>query len=1224
MAEINFMQAAIPRFDGHYDHWSMLMENFLGSKEYWQAIDRSILETILSKDTSKQIWDSMKKKYQGSSRVKRSQLQALRRDFETLQMKDGESVTEYCAKTMGISNKMRFHGEKMNDTVIVENILRSLLSKFDYVACSIEESKDIEALSLYELQSSLLVHEQKMKRSTIIEEHALKASTFTESSHIRGRGRGRSRGRGNHDNKDGGRGRGREQPFGRTNMECYRCHRLSHYQSECYTRLPHNKEKWQKSNFVENKEEETLLMAFHTKNNISEPDVWYLDTGCSNHMCGSKSFFSNLNEEFHTTVSFGDHSKVDVMGKGDIQIRTKKNTIETISNVFYIPDLKSNLLSLGQLQKKGYVTTIKNGVCEIYDPTRGLTPYQKNMVIGLPNITHFNKMCENCVVGKQHHKEFPQRKTWRAKKVLELDKSEAFSAFKSFKTHVENQVERTIKTLRTDQGGEFCSKEFQVFCDEHGNQRHLIAAYTPQQNDFWPEAVKWSIHVLNRSPTFTVQNMTPEEAWSGQKPSVDHFKVFGCIAYAHVPDEKRKKLDDNGHLELVRTKCKPATTTILFDENEADVSDQLDQQLQHQQHRQSLQSDQELPQLCLNEDQPTPKCSRSQRSRKRPAWMEDYELKEDGRVDKYKARLVAKGYKQEFGIDYKEVFAPVARMDTIRLEVYIDQPPRYVKQGHVDQEFDIMTDLGLMHYFFLGIEAVQSSDGIFISQKNYAMETLDRFKMMNCNSVSTPIDLNLKVVKDGAGEKVNATLYKQIVESLMYLTSTRPDIIYAVSLISRYMECPAEAHLLAAKRIFRYLKGTADYGILYKRDSNSTMIGFLDSDYAGSLDDRKSTSGLVFMLNFGAVSWSSKKQQIVALSTTEAEFVAAASTSSQAIWLRRLLEFLHNNQQQGPTLIYYDNMSTIKLSKNPVLHRRSKHIDVRFHFLRDLCKEGVIDLVFCKSEDQIADILTKPLKPAIFVKLRNLLGLCSSKVVIRERWSNQAWPALQLQEELQWFEVIPPHYVPLLNKDGMTARECFENSHEKQLKQAQKWIEETSQSRSTVAALVATVVFAAAYTVPGGSDENGKPNFINSPYFLIFTVSDVVSLASSLTSLVVFLSLLTSPFELQEFHISLPRKLVVGFSFLFFSVLTTMLSFGATILILIHTERKLTTLLLSIASFLPVLIFGKLQFRLYVSFMGSTFNILKKNWIAHPSFLGPCLQWTEKRGPKKKEKARLD
>ena len=169
------------------------------------------------------------------------------------------------------------------------------------------------------------------------------------------------------------------------------------------------------------------------------------------------------------------------------------------------------------------------------------------------------------------------------------------------------------------------------------------------------------------------------------------------------------------------------------------------------------------------------------------------------------------------------------------------------------KEFD-MTDLGMM-YYFLGIEVVQSSDGIFISHKKYALEILDRFKMSNSNSVATPTDLNLKLVKDDAGKKVNATLYKQIVRSLMYLTSTcRSDIIYAISLINRYMECPTEAHLLAAKRIFRYLKGTADYGILYKRDSNSVMIGFSDSDYAGCLDDRKSTSRLVFMLNSGVVS----------------------------------------------------------------------------------------------------------------------------------------------------------------------------------------------------------------------------------------------------------------------------------------------------------------------------------------------------------------------------------
>ncbi|XP_052301237.1 uncharacterized protein LOC18110678 isoform X5 [Populus trichocarpa] len=237
------------------------------------------------------------------------------------------------------------------------------------------------------------------------------------------------------------------------------------------------------------------------------------------------------------------------------------------------------------------------------------------------------------------------------------------------------------------------------------------------------------------------------------------------------------------------------------------------------------------------------------------------------------------------------------------------------------------------------------------------------------------------------------------------------------------------------------------------------------------------------------------------------------------------------------------------------------------------------------------------------------------------RGGTKPGPALKLQEELQWFEqvreVIPSHYVTLRNDEGKTAEELFKESHQDQLKNAQKWIKETTQSCSTVAALVATVVFAAAYTVPGGSDKNGTPNFINSPYFLVFTVSDVLSLASSLTSLVVFLSLLTSPFELQEFHISLPRKLLVGFTFLFFAVITTMLSFGATILILIQSEKKLTTLLLSIAAFLPVLVFAIMQFRLYVSFMGSTYNILKITGKALPPFLVPCL-------PRDKKLCRVD
>ncbi|KAL5570423.1 hypothetical protein UlMin_026998 [Ulmus minor] len=201
MASENFVQPTIPRFDGHYDHWSMLMENFLRSKKYWhivevgvvepaagttltdqqrtdvegqnlkdlkaknylfQAIDRSILETILCKDTSKQIWESMKKKFLGTERAKRVHLQALHAEFKVLRMKTGELVSEYISRMMEITNKRRINGEKLEDITIVEKILQSLTAKFNYVVCVIEESKDIDTLSIDELQSSLLVHEQKI------------------------------------------------------------------------------------------------------------------------------------------------------------------------------------------------------------------------------------------------------------------------------------------------------------------------------------------------------------------------------------------------------------------------------------------------------------------------------------------------------------------------------------------------------------------------------------------------------------------------------------------------------------------------------------------------------------------------------------------------------------------------------------------------------------------------------------------------------------------------------------------------------------------------------------------------------------------------------------------------------------------------------------------------------------------------------------------------------
>ncbi|XP_068638509.1 secreted RxLR effector protein 161-like [Aristolochia californica] len=178
---------------------------------------------------------------------------------------------------------------------------------------------------------------------------------------------------------------------------------------------------------------------------------------------------------------------------------------------------------------------------------------------------------------------------------------------------------------------------------------------------------------------------------------------------------------------------------------------------------------------------------------------------------------------------------------------------------------------------------MQRPDDIFISQKKYVLEVLERFNLGKCNLVCNPMVHGFKLMKNGDGVRINNIFYKQIVGSLMYLTATHPDVMFVVSLISRFMDCPTEVHFQVAKRILRYLKCTVDFRVFYNKGGSEELIAYIDSDYARDLDERKNTSGYVFMLGSGAVSWSLKKQPVVALSTTEVEFIATTSCACQAI-----------------------------------------------------------------------------------------------------------------------------------------------------------------------------------------------------------------------------------------------------------------------------------------------------------------------------------------------------
>ncbi|KAL4563757.1 hypothetical protein LXL04_027802 [Taraxacum kok-saghyz] len=1261
---------AVPAFDGHYEHWSEMMENLLRAKQVWNlidpgirepavgiaqseaekkkleelrikdlqvkrylyhAIDRVTFEQIMDRITSKAVWDSMKQRFSDNERVKRSMLQKLRRDFEILEMKNSETIPEYFV--------------------------------------SIEESKDVDKMSIEELQSTLIVHEQKFKRIVEKEEdQALK---------------------------------------------------LGHYAYES----PNSKE----ANYAGFEEdEEVMLMAeVVTEENAFMADtsgrnqrmLWFLDSGCSHHMCGNKDRFFDFDSGFSNSVKLGNDARMMVTGKGNMKLFLNWAAY-VINDVYYVPDLKNNFLSIGQLQQKGISFLFQSDVCKVFHQDKGLifqsnmstnrmfpiseevndvdeqrvdgcmytsdednarlwhetmghlgnkgmeTLQRKGMLRDLPCFSINKEVCEDCMIGKQTKIAIPKASNWRADGILELihsyicgpisPASHTKNSFKQFKKKVETETGKTVKALRTDRGGEYLSDGFKSFCLEHGIKRQLTTSFSPQQNGvaerknrtvinivvsmiaakkmpkkFWGEATVWSLYVLNRCPTKALVDMTPEEAWSGIKPTVHHFRIWGCLAHVHIPKQKRTKLDNKSFVCIltgVSDESKaymlidPHTLKVIirkdviFKEHKAWTWDSIkegeddkeiswgdydfiddDYEFVNEHLFESTNDDHNkdtsppIPahtSLDPGPSSPTVGEGRHQRLQRRPIYLNDcfacddqelnsddeelniadldhqdpiyYEdavrdnrwkkamdleiqaieknqtwrlvdlpkgtkyirvkwvyktkLNEKGEIEKHKARLVAKGYGQEFGVDSVEVYAPVARMDTIRLmialaaqkgwniyqmdvqsaflhgtleeDVYVQQPQGYVVENNEEKVYKLqkalyglkqaprawfsrieayfikegfarsssehtlfikakstdkllfvnvyvddllytgndekmleefkcsmknefeMTDLGRMRYF-LGLEVLQTRDehksekpgpdrkkpgtrpgpepepaktgpvsaGIHVSQQKYAIEILNRFNMLDCNAVMNPIVPGSKLRLE-EGEPADETLFKSLVGCLMYITTTRPDIQFVVSYISRFMSKPTEIHFAAAKRVLRYLQGTLDYGIWSKRGGKGKLEVFTDSDFDGDWNDVKSTSGYLVLWDGAAIAWSSKKQSIVALSSTEAEYVVAAACACQVIWIRGVLEELGMKQVEG-TVIKCDNTSTIKLSKNPVFHGRCKHIGVKFHFLRKLVGDGTVELQHVGTREPIADIFTKPLHREVFIRLREKLGVCS-------------------------------------------------------------------------------------------------------------------------------------------------------------------------------------------------------------------------------------------------------
>ncbi|GJR39654.1 retrovirus-related pol polyprotein from transposon TNT 1-94 [Tanacetum coccineum] len=306
-------------------------------------------------------------------------------------------------------------------------------------------------------------------------------------------------------------------------------------------------------------------------------------------------------------------------------------------------------------------------------------------------------------------------------------------------------------------------------------------------------------------------------------------------------------------------------------------------------------------------------------------------------------------------------------------EVYVSQPDGFVDPDNPNHVCKAL--YGLKQAPRAWTTDFSNPRGIFINQSKYALESLKKYGFDSCDPVDTPMVEKSKLDEDKEGKVVDPSHYRGMIGTLLYLIASRPDLQFAICMCARYQARPTEKHLHAVKRIFRYLRGTVNRGLWYPKDSSIALTAFADADHAGCQDTRRSTSGSMQFLGDRLVSWSSKRQKSVAISSTEAEYIAMSGCCAQILWMRSQLTDYGLGFNKIP--MYCDNKSAIALSCNNVQHSRSKHIDIRFHFIKEHVENGVIELYFVNTEYQLADIFTKALARERIEFLINKLGMRS-------------------------------------------------------------------------------------------------------------------------------------------------------------------------------------------------------------------------------------------------------
>ncbi|KAL8170759.1 hypothetical protein V2J09_022563 [Rumex salicifolius] len=431
--------------------------------------------------------------------------------------------------------------------------------------------------------------------------------------------------------------------------------------------------------------------------------------------------------------------------------------------------------------------------------------------------------------------------------------------------------------------------------------------------------------------------MTPYQAWHGKTPKIHHLRVFGCLAHTKVVTPNLTKLADR------------SIKTVLLGYEEGSKAYKL---LDPSREKVIVSRD-----VIFEEE-------------KSWSWKSDQETTEPNCEGTFTVPMRQGG----LGVQNEGADGFMTHVNSVTPQPSGQNTPQ--SHPRSSSRSDSSSGSSDSPQKFRNIQEIYDATREIEEEVGiYAKKILEKVGMAECNVCPLPMEPRCKLSKEDEEPPVDATIYRSIIGSLRYLVNTRPDLAYSVGVVSRYMEAPTTAHMMAMKQILRYVRRTIDMGCVYRREQgNEDLVGYSDSDMAGDKDDRKSTSWIVFFLGESPITWVSQKQRIVALSSCEAEYITATGGACQGIWLKRLMESLRGDTKLTP-ILKVDNKSAIALAQNPVHHERSKHIDTKYHFIRECVESGNVKLEYTNTETQLADILTKPLGRQRFVELRDKISV---------------------------------------------------------------------------------------------------------------------------------------------------------------------------------------------------------------------------------------------------------